>query len=174
MFVSDVFLLGLLALATIADLRFRRIPNPLIVLGLCLGVGIGNSLGGLDGALESLLGGLVGLLVFLPFFALRWMGAGDVKLLCAVGTFVGLPAILLVALYTGLAGGALGLGSQFLVRLGWASGAPISDSGGAVARAGLPGIHQRIWGRFKAASFQLPYAVAISIGTIIWLITRGA
>ena len=171
---ADAILLALLALATLADIRSRTIPNTLIIVGLCLGLGIGNSLGGLDGTLDSLLGGLVALLVFLPFFALRWMGAGDVKLLCAVGTFVGVPAILLVALYTTVAGGVLGLGSQVLVRVGWASAARTSDSLTTVDGAGLPGIHRRLRGMLKDSSFQLPYAVAISIGTIIWLITRGA
>jgi prepilin peptidase CpaA len=51
----------------------------------------------------------VGLAFFLPFFALGGLGAGDVKLLAAVGACLGPLAAVWVALYTSIAGGVMAL-----------------------------------------------------------------
>ncbi len=56
---------------------------------------------------DVLMGGLVGLLVFLPFYAVSAMGAGDIKLMSVVGTFVGVKGVLVCALLTALTGGVL-------------------------------------------------------------------
>jgi prepilin peptidase CpaA len=58
---------------------------------------------------DVLAGGLVGLLVFLPFYAVSAMGAGDIKLMSVVGTFVGVKGVLVCALFTALTGGGLAL-----------------------------------------------------------------
>lgn len=55
------------------------------------------------------LGWLAGALVFFPLFALGGMGAGDVKLLAALGAWLGPIPVLWIALYSSLAGGVLGL-----------------------------------------------------------------
>lgn len=57
---------------------------------------------GVAGGAALLAGGLL-------FFALRWMGGGDVKLIAAAGLWLGLPAVPLFLLWTALAGGALAL-----------------------------------------------------------------
>lgn len=51
----------------------------------------------------------MGLLVFLPFYVLSAMGAGDIKLMSVVGAFVGVKGVLLCALFTALTGGVLAL-----------------------------------------------------------------
>src|SRR5690606_20016960 len=63
----------------------------------------------------SLAGWFVGVLFFLPIFALRGMGAGDVKLLAALGAWLGPGPIVWVALFSLVAGGVIGL----LVALGY-------------------------------------------------------
>ena len=114
-----VSLAGLAGIATVHDLLFRRIPNSLVLVGMALGLffqsyshpGAGLfslSAGGLglDGAL---LGALTGLALFLPLYALRAMGAGDVKLLAMLGVWLGPTSVAWTALWTLLAGGVLAL-----------------------------------------------------------------
>jgi prepilin peptidase CpaA len=69
---------------------------------------------GLTGAGWALAGWFVGVLFFMPIFALGGMGAGDVKLLAALGAWLGPGPIVWVALFSLVAGGVLGL----LVALG--------------------------------------------------------
>ena len=52
---------------------------------------------------------MVGLLLFLPLFALRAMGGGDVKLLAAFGAWLGPVLVFWVAVYGAIAGGVLAL-----------------------------------------------------------------
>ena len=71
------------------DWRSRRIPNWLTVPGLLLGI-IANAVAfGWLGAKASLLGACLGLAVLLPFVALRSLGAGDWKLVGALGAWLG-------------------------------------------------------------------------------------
>ena len=175
-----VLLFGLLAAATWHDVRARRIPNAVVFPGALAGLALHALLpagAGLFGApmgslgLYSALGGLgLGLAVLLPMYALRLMGAGDVKLLAMVGAFVGAGQILTVALVTLAAGGVLALlfaaaqgklrqtagnAYQMMIVTGFAA------AGGKVAVA-----------RPDAASGRLPYAIAIAAATVpcvLWL-----
>jgi prepilin peptidase CpaA len=52
----------------------------------------------------------VGVLLFFPFFALRGLGAGDVKLLAALGAWLGPHDVFWVALYASIAGGVMAIG----------------------------------------------------------------
>jgi prepilin peptidase CpaA len=86
--VYSVASLTLLFSAALSDLRFRTIPNTLVLLGL--GLGMGLALVHPDFTFQqSLLGALTGLFFFLPFYLLRWMGGGDVKLFAVVGAHAG-------------------------------------------------------------------------------------
>ena len=62
----------------------------------------------LVGGAAALLAGL-GLALLLPFYVMRGVGAGDVKLLAALGALLGPQSLLLVALYAALIGGLLSL-----------------------------------------------------------------
>jgi prepilin peptidase CpaA len=100
------------ALAIVAaawDLRTRRIPNVLTFGAALVAVLLHGYLEGLNGLSLALAGWVVGLALFLPFFALGGLGAGDVKLLAAVGACLGPLAAVWVALYTSIAGGVMAL-----------------------------------------------------------------
>src|SRR5271157_3131734 len=81
----EVVLLIVLLAAAVFDVRYRRIPNWLTVGGAVLGIAmnavIGPPLAGIGFALAGL-GVAFGIYVLL--YALRAMGAGDVKLMAAV------------------------------------------------------------------------------------------
>jgi prepilin peptidase CpaA len=93
--------------ACVTDLRSRRIPNVLTLSAALAGLVAHWLVDGPGGALFSASGWLVGLFVFLPFFLLRGMGGGDVKLLAALGAWLGPQETLWLAIYTGIAGGVL-------------------------------------------------------------------
>jgi prepilin peptidase CpaA len=133
---NEAILLWLVGQAAVTDLAVRRIPNVLVLAGLGLALAwqlwtaapAAAVLGWLAGAAS-------GLALFLPFYLVRGMAAGDVKLLAMVGAFVGPPAVLQVAVYSAMSGGLMAL-----ALLQWARWR------GTVAGA-------------------LPYGVAIGLGT---------
>jgi prepilin peptidase CpaA len=104
-----IFVGTLLAIACISDLRTRRIPNVLTFTAAGLALVFHSLTGGWSAAGTSLAGLLVGAALFFPMFALRGMGAGDVKLLAAVGAWVGPGQVVFVALATSIVGGLIGL-----------------------------------------------------------------
>src|SRR5262245_18997501 len=104
---APVILIALTACAF--DLRTRRIPNAL-TFGAALAALLFHRLtGGSEGAMAAAGGWVVGLFLFLPFFVLRGMGGGDVKLLAALGAWLGPQQVLWLAIYTGIAGGVMGV-----------------------------------------------------------------
>jgi prepilin peptidase CpaA len=181
-----LLLFALLGAAVWVDVRVRRIPNAVVFPGMLAafalhallpagaglfatppgGLGIGSSLGGFA----------LGLGLLLPMYALRLMGAGDVKLLAMVGAFVGAGQILTVGLVTLVAGGVLALAfaawQRNLRRLvanayHMALHTTFSALAGSIA---TPTIAP------EAASGRLPYAIAIataSVGCVLWLRTYG-
>src|SRR5437868_11981240 len=84
------------------DWRYRRIPNWLSVPGLLVGIS-GNTLaGGWEGTKSSLLGAGLGLGLLLPFVLIKSLGAGDWKLVGAIGAFLGprpLIDVLVIAVF---------------------------------------------------------------------------
>ena len=180
-----IVLCALLALAVWNDLRTRRIPNALVFGGAVVGVAL-NGLypegaglfiapqGGI-GVLWSLAGLATGLALLVPMYAMRALGAGDVKLMAMVGAFVGPQATVVSVLLTLLAGGVLAL-----VVAAWTGRlramlrntyhmsvyAFMRRLGGEAIKIEAP----------AEASGRLPYAVAIAAGTLpclIWGAWRG-
>jgi len=102
-------LLLIAALAVAGDIRTRRIPNVLTFGGALAALVYMGATSGLSG-LESAAGGwLVGAALFFPFFALRGMGAGDVKLLAALGAWLGPNDAIWLAIFAAMAGGVFGI-----------------------------------------------------------------
>ena len=91
---TTLAMLVLLAVAAISDLRSRKIPNRLILIGLVLGLALSVLTRGTDGLLASLAGFGLGFALLLPGYLLRFTGAGDLKLFATLGVFTG-PGMLL-------------------------------------------------------------------------------
>jgi len=108
---QGVFLLPALfaTIAGISDWRSRRIPNWLTVPGLLVGIVVNSAVRGWPGARDSLLGAGLGLLVLLPFVLIRSLGAGDWKLVGALGAFLGPQRLIAVLFVTVLIAGIMAL-----------------------------------------------------------------
>ncbi|HUQ18080.1 MAG TPA: prepilin peptidase [Gemmatimonadaceae bacterium] len=81
---------AVLLFAAIGDVRSRRIPNQLVLVLAVLGI-IYSAVtrGPLWGSLRAIEGIVVGMGLWIPFYALGWLGAGDVKLVGAAGAWLG-------------------------------------------------------------------------------------
>ena len=99
----------LLAVAVVFDLKFRIIPNWVCASILLLGFAVQGALNGGQGLLDGSLGMLLALGIFVPAYAAGWMGAGDAKLMAAVGTLLGPLGTLNAIIFTLFVGGAFGL-----------------------------------------------------------------
>jgi prepilin peptidase CpaA len=112
-----LFTLAALAItAAVYDCRFRRIPNWLNLSGIILGFGWNLVFFHLHGAGRAAEGMLLAMAVYLPFYLLRGMGAGDVKLMAAIGSLVGPANWLVIFIATALAGGIAGAGFSLFKR----------------------------------------------------------
>ncbi len=89
------------------DWRSRKIPNWLNVSGFVTGVGVRAVLMGWHGALTSLEGVALALAILLPLVLLRGLGAGDWKLMGAVGALLGPWAMLVVLFVSVMVTGAM-------------------------------------------------------------------
>jgi len=100
-----VFLGGILIIAAITDIRSQRIPNMLTFTTMVLSLLYHIEGSGLHGLFFSLSGLALGLAFFVLPYLMGGMGAGDVKLLGAVGAALGPKGVFVAALCTALAGG---------------------------------------------------------------------
>lgn len=105
----QIFAFVICLLACAYDLRTRRIPNLLTLGGAGLGLAFHAIAGGGGAFGASLAGWFVGAALLVPLFWLGGMGAGDVKLLAALGAWLGPKDIFWVALCSAVAGGAIGV-----------------------------------------------------------------
>lgn len=156
------------------DLTCRRIPNRIIAIGLAASLAVQVWLNGpLAGSAHWLAGALTGFAVLLPFYLLRGMAAGDVKLLLTIGAWVGPAMTLRIALATFIAGGIWSLcvilrrgrTRQLLVNL-WCIVSSAWRPGQQMA--GIPQYQQ------IESVGSLPYGVAIAAGTLGVLFASAA
>jgi prepilin peptidase CpaA len=96
--------------ASVFDFRYRRIPNWLVGAGALAGFVSSTAASGWHGLSGSLLGFLTGFLLYLPLYIVRARGAGDVKLLAAIGAIVGVWTCVLITVFSALLGGVVALG----------------------------------------------------------------
>lgn len=152
------------AVAALFDLKECRVPNWL-TFG-AVGFGFLGRLGGLlSGGLSDALGGaLLGFALFSIPYALRLMGAGDVKLLMAFGALGGPLFCVKTCFYGSILGGAFAFAllarkKGFLGALRYSARCFVIAAGGERPEAELGGF--------------LPYAVFISAGAVLALFEGG-
>lgn len=150
--------------ATIFDLKSRRIPNLVTFPAMMAGIVIMSYSNGLSGTINAIEGVFLGGLLLFILFAMGAMGAGDVKLMAAVGALNGWYFVIFAFLYSAVAGGIIAAGVLLvkgqLGRTMFNIGVALSNYFSLLFRKGrrqplLP-VHSGI---------RFPYAIAILVGT---------
>lgn len=72
-------LVVILVLCCIFDLFYYRIPNVLIVAGIVVGL--------ITSDIKNIMNGIIIFIILYPFFLIKGLGAGDIKLMIMVGCF---------------------------------------------------------------------------------------
>lgn len=96
-------------IAAILDVLTHKIPNWFTVPSALLAVILNSYLYGIKGFSSSIVGLVTGFLLLFFIYRLGGMGAGDVKLLCAIGAFLGPKLVFYSFIWTALAGGVFAL-----------------------------------------------------------------
>jgi prepilin peptidase CpaA len=100
----------ILSICAISDIRHRRIPNILTYPTILVALTTYCVIDGLQGLLYGLGGLVFGFVMFLIPYVAGGMGAGDVKLMAAVGTVLGFKQTAVCFLFIAVCGGIMALG----------------------------------------------------------------
>lgn len=104
-----IFLSTILVVAAIIDIRIQKIPNLLTFPTIILGLFYYSLSTGWNGLIFSLEGLVLGIAIFFIPYLMSGMGAGDVKLMGAVGAITGPKGVLIAALLSAIVGGVYAL-----------------------------------------------------------------
>ena len=151
--------------ATVIDIRTRRIPNALTAA--MAGIGVGMAATGLSGVslLGSFAGFALGFALMLPGHVLGATGAGDVKLMAAVGAMVGPGTVVTAFAFTAIAGGILAVAIAIRRKR---LGATLAGAGKLIA---LPADAKRQIGSATASS-RFAYGPAIAVGSVLAVLVK--
>jgi prepilin peptidase CpaA len=145
------------------DVRYRRIPNVLVLATLIGGLAINTSLFGFSGTISSVEGFA---LAFVPMFLIHLfgaMGAGDVKLFGAVGAVLGVAMVPMTFVIVVMLGAALAI--YTMLR----SGTVFSTLHGVlrILVGILPGWEMPRFAMPADRKHTIPYGVAIMLGSLL-------
>jgi prepilin peptidase CpaA len=169
--VVRIVVLAVVVSAAIIDLKTRRIPN-LLTFGAAAAAAAFYLISGGPRALltTAIAGWATGIALFLPMFLLRGMGAGDVKLLGAVGAWLGPAGAVWAALYSVLAGGVIAL---VVGALHGYLGTAFRNLWGLIAFWRAVGVRPQPGLTIDdAASPRLAYGVAIAAGAAVTVFVK--
>ncbi len=150
--------------AAIVDLREHRIPNWLTYPGIVLGFALRGALLGRRGLFTALTGCLLAGGIMFLFFMVRAMGAGDVKIMAAIGSLVGPRQAVDVLLATAICGGVLAI-AYALYRRRMIS--TLKNVGSVLRFHAWAGVqaHPEL-NLDNPATLRMPYGLAIALGTL--------
>jgi len=162
-----ILVAAIVVAAAATDLRTRRIPN---WLTLCAGLSLNWAISGLSGLGNALAGMMLGFGVYFVLYCLHAMGAGDVKLMAAVGAVVGPRNWIAVFIASALAGGVLA------VALTIRKGRVRETLGntlfivGELAHLRAPYNRRKHLDVRDPRALNMPHGVAIAAGTLVCLL----
>jgi prepilin peptidase CpaA len=157
------------AIAGFTDWRSRRIPNWLSISGLALGILVNSLTRGWVGAKDSLLGAGLGLVLLLPFVMMRSLGAGDWKLVGALGAFLGPSPLITVLFATVFIAGLMALILVIWKRRMGQTLRNIAHMLAAVFSFHLPGPEVSL---DNPEALKVPFGVAAAIAVVLFTAGR--
>jgi prepilin peptidase CpaA len=171
--VTLILVLLLIGIATITDINERRIPNWLTFSAIIAGMLLHLIADGIPGGLFAVKGMALGLVILLPAFIWGGLGAGDVKLLAAIGALMGPQLVLNAGIYSILFGGAISLvlliwHRRFLITVKRIWNYLVYLSTKVLVFKQFSGEKPTIHEPGKEITF--PFGVAISLGTIVAIV----
>lgn len=175
--MNIIALVFLVTVCVYYDFRYRKIPNKLTMPFLLFGLVYWSVVNKIDGFAFSLIGAVVGFLVFLVPYISGGMGAGDVKLMMAVGALLGWKLTVLSALFTAIVGGLISLGYIIFSK----NGKDVRIGLFQILIVPFLKITYRLTGARRFLTLQskydnvkegitkkyIPYAIPIAIGTLL-------
>lgn len=171
--LPGLLVMGVILLIAIwQDVVHRKISNVLVVLASAFALLWSTTAAGV-GLGSALLGGLVAFGVFVLFYVIGAMGAGDVKLVSAVGLFLGRADVLGLCITVLIAGGL-----QALIWALWRSRLKdvlhntvqaMRHSAMRLAQGEMPNAQD-----FPVGHDPMPYALAIGVGTLTYVLWKSA
>lgn len=167
----EMVLACVLLASALNDLRYRKIPNLLTYPMIALSLSYHGATAGLKGLAFSAAGLAVGMAVLMVFYVAGGMGAGDVKLMGAVGAALGpraaFDAFLAIAIFGGL------YSVCFIMLRRAECRASIARWVSMVKLLAVTGAFIDIPEREREEKPQLSYGVAIAFGTLCVMIWRA-
>lgn len=167
--VTTAAFVGVMVLAAILDVRSRRIPNALTVTGVTAALVLRAPLGWAALA-DGALGIGLALLLTVPFFLVKALGGGDVKLMAAVGAFMGPVELVGACLLIGLLGGIVALVEA--IRRG-ALRTVLINVAYMMIRLFSPLRRELAPTLTSPAAMTIPYGVPIALGALVWWFSGG-
>lgn len=164
--MREVLVIAVSIAAAAWDLKFRKVPNWLVLIGFMTGAATNMMLLGLSGLWAAAGGAALGMAILIIPYVLGGIGAGDVKLLGCLGAILGPQRIIPAALYGLIAGGVMSAG---LLAFNGKFRPVFRSLMADFALMLTPGARPVGLGTMRTASssFFIPYAVPIGIGAII-------
>ncbi len=147
------------------DIRYRRIPNKLVLPLLLGGLLLGFVFAGTAGLVASVQGLLLGFGLMFVLHMFGALGAGDVKLFAALGAVLGVQLVLPTFVIVVLLGGVLAVGSMLYVGTTRVTGERVLLIFNGLLMGSVP--------RFPVPDDKrqtLPYGVAITVGSLLSLV----
>lgn len=160
-----LFLLVILLIAAATDMRSRKIPNLLILVGLIGALALQYYENYFSGVTDGLIGIAIAFVITIPFVAMRALGAGDSKLILIVGAALGVWDMITVLLLALVTAGLFGLIASVLKGRFGAFRDNISIS--------IMSIGLRDWDGAKVlpgqTAYRVPFAVPVAVAAAVWL-----
>jgi len=165
----ELILLLVLLISLFTDIYSRKILNVVTIPAIIIGIFYFTVDSGLDGLWFSFSGFLLGLFVLLIPFYFGGMGAGDVKLMGAVGALMGSAFVFQAFFFTAVIGGIISL-IFLLRRMSFKQVASHMFVTFTVFRGNMKEIHSPTG---EITKYSFPYGIAIVLGTFIAYIWGG-
>ena len=168
--VLHTLLIATVSPAALVDFKYRKIPNWLTFTAIGVGFLANAWLDGTRGLLWALFGCTLAAIFYLPPFFFGFMGAGDVKLMAAVGSIVGPQSWLRIFFWTVGWAAVLGLGTIVIQGRVRETLRNMKTLIGSLLRGRRPEASGARLDIHRPDAAVMPHAVAIAAATVSWML----